>query len=129
MESGDAASLAAAFLNWNLIVSIEFDLEKVAGTIRDFGAVVDEIEDKEFPPPLMKKLRERDNRGKTFASGVRGNCDMRFSYSTYRKYMKSQSQKMKKASYLMFQESEEDREAWRDATISSESSADLAADV
>ena len=95
-------------------------------TVEDFGTVIDAIECGRFAPPTVTTLKKQQYGKKTFATRVCGNCDMRFSCSSYREYVKSQGTMGGRRS-MDFHEifsDEFDREAWRDATFGSEGDVD-----
>jgi hypothetical protein len=72
---------------WDPLVNIPMEQEKVEKMISDFGTIVDQIEDKQFAPPPVETLRQRTvEGGDTFATRVCGNCDARFSCTSYREY-------------------------------------------
>ena len=43
---------------WNPLIETSFTPEKVAGTIKDFGTMVDAIEENKFAPPPKSKLEK-----------------------------------------------------------------------
>ena len=72
---------------WDPLVNIPMEQEKVEKMISDFGTIVDQIEDKQFAPPPVETLRQRTvEGGDTFATRVCGNCDARFSCTSYMEY-------------------------------------------
>jgi hypothetical protein len=72
---------------WNPLIGIPLDPAKVEGTIRDFGATVDAIEDKRFAPPSVESLKKPvEGTRDRFATRTCRNCDARFSCSSYRNY-------------------------------------------
>jgi len=94
LATDDDASLEAALGDWNPVVDIPFDQRQVDEAIAAFGAVVDAIEDNEFVPPPVSRLRAKfksRGREKRFATQICGNCDGRFSCSSYRDYTLSQN--------------------------------------
>lgn len=83
----DERRIAEEMTKWEPLIEIEFDQSNVENTIKEFGAVVDEIEDGNFSPRPLKDLKERikgDNQ--IFATRVCRNCDARFSCDSYREY-------------------------------------------
>lgn len=75
------------FLKWNPLVEIEFNPVHVKEVIEDFGTIIDCIEDSDYQPASIKKLRTRSGRDRReFASRVCRNCDARYSCSSYREY-------------------------------------------
>lgn len=80
------ANLAA----WNPLVPLTFNVDAVAATIRGFGAVVDQIESRQFTPKPLAGLCSADPNtypGKNFAQYVCTRCDGRFSCSSYAAYL------------------------------------------
>lgn len=73
---------------WNPIVELPFDKDEVEKQIQSFGATVDNIEDREFKAPSLKKLKEIQKGQKTpFGTAVCRHCDARHSCSSYEKYI------------------------------------------
>lgn len=71
---------------WEPIIPIEYDASHIKDTIKDFGKVIDAIEDGQFIPPPVSKLKKKDVKSQTFATRVCRNCDVRFSCRSYRNY-------------------------------------------
>lgn len=90
LMSGDEIQLAHALERWEPLIEIDFDRRRVKETIRSFGTVVDQIEDHEFTPPPVERLREQfgDRSNIRFGTHVCRNCDARFSCSAYRIYIR-----------------------------------------
>lgn len=88
--TGDETQLARALEHWEPLIEVNFDRRKVKETIRSFGEVVDQIEDHEFAPPSVEKLREpfTDRSNVRFGTHVCRNCDVRFSCAAYRVYIR-----------------------------------------
>lgn len=86
IHSGDQKRLNEALERWEPEVPIHFDEKKVEQTLRAFGEVVDMIEDGEFAPPSIDKLRSKIRDNKLFVDYVCRNCDIRFSCETFREY-------------------------------------------
>jgi PD-(D/E)XK nuclease superfamily len=74
---------------WNPIIEFKFNTKHVADVVREFGQVVDAIEDGAYSPPSIKRLREIEVGKRTFATRVCTNCDVRFSCTAYREYVKT----------------------------------------
>lgn len=88
LRSGDGVRLAAEMDQWEPVIPIPFDAQGVAGTVADFAAVVDRIEDHDFAPPSLAQLRDPlPGMRRPFGTAVCRNCDARFSCSPYRRYM------------------------------------------
>jgi hypothetical protein len=75
-----------ALQHWNPVIPIPFDTQHVEKTVEEFARVVDAIEDGEYSPPPVRRLKEEEVHGQTFATRVCRNCDVRFSCSAYREY-------------------------------------------
>lgn len=90
LMNGNQTQLARALERWDPLIEIDFDRRKVKETIRSFGEVVDQIEEHEFSPPQVEKLREpfTDRSNVRFGTHVCRNCDARFSCGAYRVYMR-----------------------------------------
>ncbi len=126
VESGDPAKQAKALEEWNPVIPIPFDSQKVGDTIKDFGTVIDAIECGRFsPPPTTALKKQQSGSKKTFATRVCVNCDMRFSCRSYRDYVQNQAPKGGRRSMELHEifTDELDREAWREATLGSEGEA------
>ena len=89
MKFGDEEVQRIAFEEWKPVIEIECNKENVAQTIEEFANVVDNIEDRVFSPPDVKRLKIKEpGTNVQFATYVCRNCDARFSCSTYRDYVK-----------------------------------------
>lgn len=85
--AGDMTALDYELTKWQPIVDITFDPLRVEDTIKDFGEVVDKIENGEFHAPPVTVLNSRTGNSKVlFATNVCRNCDARFSCISYRQY-------------------------------------------
>lgn len=87
-EQGVEAVIQRALDLWDPLVEIDFDDQRVQHTIRDFGQVVDDIQDSVFTPAPVSVLSQPFAQGSRirFATHVCRNCDARFSCDSYRKY-------------------------------------------
>ena len=89
LNSGDEAALQLAFKDWNPVIDIGKNPENVEETIKEFARVVDNIEDRRFSAPQVKRLKEKEEGTNVqFATYVCRNCDARFSCASYREYVK-----------------------------------------
>lgn len=88
LSQDDATLLERAIARWDPLIEIAFKRRRVEETIREFGKVVDAIEEHAYAPPPVSKLQEPYAEGhqKRFATHVCRNCDARFSCASYRKY-------------------------------------------
>jgi hypothetical protein len=90
IRTNDEARLAAELAEWDPVVPIPFDGATIKATIRDFGLVVDQIEEGRFAPAPPEKLQRKvPGRNTIFAVDVCVNCDARFSCSSYLAYAKA----------------------------------------
>ena len=120
LHAGDEAALEAALADWEPLVDIPFAQQQVKAVIADFSEVVDAIEDRQFAPPPLSRLEQRyktRGREKRFATQICGNCDGRFSCSSYRAY--TQTNRGSDVSFnRYFREFEStDQEAWLSANL------------
>lgn len=82
--------LEAELQKWEPLIPLPFDAKSVQETIARFGEIVDKIEESEFAPPSLDKLKKKQPGMKTiFAVQTCRNCDARFSCSAYRAYAQS----------------------------------------
>lgn len=88
VRTGHPDLLATACERWNPVVSTHVNPKKVNETVREFGRVVDNIEEHRFEAPSLPALNKRDGSKGTFATRVCRNCDARFSCDSYRQYAK-----------------------------------------
>jgi len=134
LNSGDQAALAYALSQWEPVVPIDYDPRRVEQTVREFGVVVDDIEDGRFSPPLLEKLNTilPGTRNVRFATHVCRNCDARFSCASYRHYAWSGRQSAERPLlqyYVDSAQTDAEQESWRDANLDAGSEAeDLQAD-
>lgn len=119
-----AAALDRTLAGWNPIVPLPFDAQAVKAMIADFAGVVDTIEDGNFEPPDVARLKDKVYPGAKwiFAVQVCRNCDARFSCDSYRQYARQSQQQGAAANY--FREyyddygPDDEREAWTLAALS-----------
>lgn len=94
LRNPDPRAQEKAMNEWEPVVEIEKEQERIDELILEFGKTVDKIEEHEFAPPSPTKLNEKMgskmSRG-TFATRVCGNCDARFSCTSYREYAAKRS--------------------------------------
>jgi hypothetical protein len=87
VQKGDAPKEKIELAKWEPIIELERDATKVDGMIKEFGCVVDQIENKEFAPPPVEVLDSyMEGTRRKFATAVCRNCDARFSCSSFREY-------------------------------------------
>lgn len=86
LNSEDPDLIERELKNWNPIIKMTLNPETVNNTISEFSNVVDQIEGHIFLPPKDDELSKKQHTGNTFATDVCGNCDARFSCSSYRIY-------------------------------------------
>jgi hypothetical protein len=87
LAAQDEEKMLREFEAWDPVVGIDVDPDHVQKVIRDFGRVVDCIEDGEFGPAPLDVLKAPFGKKDTsFGSAVCRNCDARFSCDSYRQY-------------------------------------------
>jgi PD-(D/E)XK nuclease superfamily protein len=87
----DPEAIQLEMAKWRPIFRVPLDSGHVEATIAEFGAVVDKIEDRQFPPAPIKKLKKQAGEAQAFATRVCRNCEGRFSCDSYRDYVRSGS--------------------------------------
>lgn len=85
VRAGDQEQIARELPKWKPLIEIPFDQSHVEETIMDFGRIVDCIEENQFSPPPVSKLKEKGGE-QLFVTRVCRNCDARFSCASYREY-------------------------------------------
>ena len=134
LSDGNADELDYALQGWQPLVEVDFHPESVAGTIAEFGRVVDDIEERRFGPPPVDRLKEvlLGTRNVRFATQVCRNCDVRFSCSSYRDYAWRGPRQVGDRSigfYLEEAVGDAEQEAWRaENLLAAQTAADLRAD-
>ena len=114
----DPRELAAALSRWNPLIEIPFNPQHVQETIADFGAVVDQIEEKAFAAPPVEKLQTLipgAGNNHSFATHVCQNCDARFSCMSYRNHRGSTGGRAARSFHDF--SSEADQEVWLQANL------------
>ena len=82
---GDVRGIERELARWEPVIAVPFEPEHVNETVREFGAVVDLIEDGCFTPADLATLQGRlPGTTRTFASEICRRCDARFSCASYR---------------------------------------------
>jgi hypothetical protein len=114
--------LAYVLKQWWPVVSIEFDPRRLEETVKEFGQVVDAIEDGRFFPPPFEKLQEHmpGIRNVRFGTHVCRNCDARFSCLSYRQYAWLGGKKAADRAILQYLQealTDTEQETWRAANL------------
>ena len=120
LEANDEGYLAYALAQWNPLVPLDFDPDRVADTVAEFGDVVDAIEDGRFVARPVEHLDLREGpRGDRFATAVCRNCDARFSCASYREWALGSSSHIERdvRQYLEDYGGDEDLDSWRTANL------------
>ena len=87
LEAGDQRRIAEVLNDWEPVVPLDYDAERVRETVAEFGEVVDGIEQGAFTARTPDELKSRQGLSRQrFATAVCRNCDARFSCSSYREY-------------------------------------------
>jgi hypothetical protein len=118
--SGNKLRIEHEIKRWEPVVEIPLDQASVEETLSDFGAVVDQIEDRRFAPPPVEYLKERMEVGETrFATVICRNCDARFSCSSYRAYALESTGRVEQRFRAYYRDSmtDQEREEWLNATL------------
>jgi len=95
LSNPDPLALETALAAWEPLAPIEYDLANKDRTLFEFGQVVDAIEDGQFAPPPIERLREAIPGAWTherFGTRICHNCDARFSCDSYRRYARGTRQ-------------------------------------
>ncbi|MFW6116135.1 MAG: PD-(D/E)XK nuclease family protein [bacterium] len=131
LDAGDEEALQHYLRQWDPLVPIPFDLERVRSTIEEFSRAVDDIEEGHFDPPPTERLTETVYGNETFAYRTCRQCDARFSCDAYREYM-TEAAGRGRSTYWRFLEGYEGdpgQESWVTANLEAAPTADeLAAD-
>ena len=121
LRSGDAAKIGKAVIRWEPLVPIPLDPGKLAETVNDFGCVVDQIENREFTPASLDKLKAPASKHKKipFGTEVCRNCDARFSCASYRQFALANLTKSDAAIKYFLDDYgfDQDRAEWLDANL------------
>ena len=134
LSDGNEQELEYALQGWQPLVQIDFHPDSVAGTIEEFGRVVDDIEERRFRPPPVERLKEvlQGTRNVRFATQVCRNCDVRFSCSSYRDYAWNGARQLADRAIGFYGEEsvgDAEQEAWRaENLLAAQTAADLRAD-
>lgn len=88
LRSGDDQVIETALLKWQPCLNIPLDEHAVEETVLKFGEVVDFIEERNFTPPPVEKLKApiRPGARQPFGTAVCANCDVRFTCDSYRQF-------------------------------------------
>ena len=87
LEAGDEIRLEKELETWDPLVEIEVNPEHVKRIVKEFGEIVDCIEEGKFDPAPLEKLKTRiSGDSALFATRICRNCDTRFSCESYREY-------------------------------------------
>lgn len=128
LSSGNDDELEYALKQWQPVVPIDFDPQRVEQTVSEFGYVVDAIEEGQFSPPSLEILKKTlpGTRNIRFATNVCRNCDARFSCSSYRQYAWQSRSAAERAINQYFSEGlvDAEQEAWRAANLDTSSTPD-----
>jgi len=134
LASENNDELTYALSQWQPVVPIEYDPLRLEGTVKEFGQVVDAIEDGRFAPPPLEKLQEHMSglRNIRFGTHVCRNCDARFSCVSYRQYAWLGGKKAADRAILQYLQeamTDAEQETWRSANLdASADSMDLSRD-
>ena len=123
LELDDDAAFTRELERWDPIVELPVSRDTVDEVVRDFGEVVDAIEDGRFAAPTVETLLAPTGSGRrsTFGYDVCRNCDARFSCSSYRQYVQRRRPNSRMAEALLEDMEDyghpQERDAWTDANL------------
>ena len=122
----DQAAINRELPHWDPMIEIPFKQQHVDQTIRDFGRIVDCIEENEFAPPTISHLK-KDMGGESFVAKICGNCDARFSCESYRSFAVKSGAKSAAAfrKYMELVDSEAGADDWRTTNLEAANIPDL----
>jgi hypothetical protein len=128
LAGGNEQELAYHLSQWQPMVTVDLDPRRLEETVREFGEVVDAIEDGRFVPPPLKKLQEQmpGMRKVKFGTHVCRNCDARFSCVSFRQYAwlgGKQTADRAILQYLQEALTDAEQETWRAANLDAASDA------
>lgn len=123
LRTGDRRRVEDAVRGWEPVVDLPLAPAEVRATIAGFGAVVDDIEERRFPPPSVAKLQQpaRPNARNPFAYDVCRNCDGRYACPAWRQYQRALAPgRADTALYEALTDvgADSEREDWRDSALS-----------
>lgn len=119
----DHARIEKALAAWDPVLPIPVRPEALVEVIADFGGVVDAIEGHCFAPPPVDVLLalSRPNSRVSFGTDVCGNCDARFSCSSYRQFIlrtrQAQRPEVVLNDYYADFGVDADKDVWLDANV------------
>ncbi|HYV91508.1 MAG TPA: PD-(D/E)XK nuclease family protein [Chitinophagales bacterium] len=123
MQKGNQKQIDTQMKEWDPLVPLDFNSLKVEDTIADFARIVDLIEDHEFMPQPVLRLREKQgNTNELFATRVCRNCDARYSCVSFREYAlgTNASSNIKFRQYFQDYGTDGDQEDWVNANLQTE---------
>ena len=132
VATGNEAHLEHELARWEPLVEIPFDSQHLTETIRDFGQVVDQIEEGDFAPSPVERLRENlPGSNRRFATYVCRNCDVRFSCESYRQYVDTEGRSRDRDFRLYYGDDLTDieRDDWLTAALETAPTADTLARI
>lgn len=122
LRTGDPPRIEAALGAWEPVLDVSVDGAVVEDVMRDFGEVVDRIEERRFSPPPVTVLKgpSRPDGRTPFAQDVCLNCDARFGCPSYRQFVRVQApgradSALREASADFGGDAE--RDDWRDSSL------------
>jgi hypothetical protein len=94
----DEVALKKALDDWDPVIPIDYDAERVERTVNEFAKAVDNIESHEFAPHATSFLRKLlPGTRRPFAVYVCVNCDARYSCRSYQRYALGSNRKSENA--------------------------------
>lgn len=118
LRSGNLSLIEREIEKWNPLIEIPHDEQNVEDTIKDFGNIVDDIEDNKFEPAHIDILKKPVEGTKTlFATRVCRNCDARYSCSSFREYAASGKSRTSYKKYFEDYSTDSDKEQWINSNL------------
>lgn len=110
ISRNDPAAIEREYRTWEPLIGLPFTRESREATVKDFGRVVDSIEEGVFPPVPPDRLEEDfAGRGRSFGERICQNCDIRYSCASYRSW-RLEGRKLRRDNVLDYFRLAENRE-------------------
>lgn len=121
MQQNDLNKIIKEVEKWEPVIEIPHDLKNVDETIKDFGRIVDNIEDGDFNPPEVKSLKTLVTGTKSlFATRVCRNCDARYSCISFREYAIESKSKSNYKKYFKEYVNDSEQVEWLEGNLNEE---------
>lgn len=118
LRSGNLSLIEKELEKWDPLIEIPHKSQNVVDTIKDFGKIVDDIEDNEFEPATVDTLKQPVEGTRTlFATRVCRNCDARYSCTSFREYAASGKSRTSYRKYFEDYLTDSDKEEWVNSNL------------